>query len=66
VIKSPLKLSRENSLEGLKADMAAFGVGLQSYLSRHPALWRNWRILRLLDLMQPDKERTPNLAQISF
>jgi KDO2-lipid IV(A) lauroyltransferase len=66
VIGPPLELSRSNTAGGLKADLAAFSARFESYLSRYPALWGNWRTLRLLDLMQPDKEPTLKVAQISF
>jgi len=60
VIEPPIELSKDTSVEGLKADLASFTARFEPHLLRYPALWAHWRHKDLPDLMRPTaKEAEP-------
>jgi len=59
LVEPSLKMSDDYSIEGLRADVAAYVGRFESYLLRHPALWAHWRRQRnsLPELMQLQSEQ---------
>jgi lauroyl/myristoyl acyltransferase len=53
VVEPPLPLSNNSSIDGLRADLAAFTQRFEPYLSQYPGLWAHWRHAQLDELMQP-------------
>jgi lauroyl/myristoyl acyltransferase len=54
-LSPPLTLSQDKSIEGLRANVAAYATLLEAHIRQYPGLWWQWRQERLLELMGEKK-----------